>query len=252
MKKAIALLIVTFILSCTPGNTGQVTLSKGLYYNHLLVKAPKYNVRSGFDLFYVVIDPSNYKVDLLLAKDYDKSSLQMEEYLKLSHAIITINGSFFDKNYRPLGLLVKNNKLISKLRKQFDGVFYIKDSMAKIVHSNKFKYDKTISFAVQSRPRLVYKGKPMINLKRQIARRSFIGIKKNNFIVIGITENTSAYADDLAKVLALKETHGGVGCEYALNLDGGSSSQFYINYNNVKKKIGRGFAVPNAIGIFKQ
>ncbi len=253
MKTVITLFILTFILSCALGDSNShATLNKGFYYNRLIIKAPRYKVRTGFNLFYVTIDPSKYKVNLLLAKDYNKPFLNIKEYLNLSNAIMAINASFFDKSYHPLGLQVKNNKLISKVRKQFDGVFYIRKNIAKMVHSSKFRYDKKISFAIQSRPQLVDKAKPVANLKRQIARRSFIGIKNNNLIVIGITENTSAYADDLAMILALKESYGGLGCKYALNLDGGTSSQLYINYKNFKKQINGSFGIPNAIGIFKR
>ncbi|MDH4128692.1 MAG: phosphodiester glycosidase family protein [Spirochaetota bacterium] len=259
MKQLICLLIIIPLFSCyNQYKHGEfVHLDNGFSYRYLKIKNPEYAVKESFSLFYIKIDPKKYRINLLTAKDLNTDSLYIREYCKLSNALLSINASFFYSK-GPLGLQINNGKIISNLLRTKNGdlvdggVFYIANHVPMIIHTKKFVYDTNISLAIQSRPRLVHLGKVLPRLKNQIARRSFIGITRDNYIVIGVTEDGEAYADDIGKILSMEESLGGVGCEYALNLDGGSSTQFYLNYKDFQKEIKGNQQVPNALAVFKK
>ncbi|HEO66301.1 MAG TPA: phosphodiester glycosidase family protein, partial [Spirochaetes bacterium] len=138
---------------------------------------------------------------------------------------------------------------IRKLSQVDGGVFFIQDGIPEIVHTKDYTPHDGITTAFQCRPRLVHKGHIIDRLKHQIAKRTFIAITRDKKIIVGVTENSMAYAKDLATILALDTDAGGLGCEYALNLDGGSSSQLFIDYKGYTKEISGSVSVPNAITV---
>ncbi|RPJ35953.1 MAG: hypothetical protein EHM27_16455, partial [Deltaproteobacteria bacterium] len=94
-------------------------------------------------------------------------------------------------------------------------------------HTKDFLPEKNISQALQVGPRLLVGGREM-TMKRQIARRSAVGITYKNQVVLVNTENTDAYAQDLARIFWLSEEEGGLACRDAMTLDGGPSAQMYV------------------------
>jgi exopolysaccharide biosynthesis protein len=89
-------------------------------------------------------------------------------------------------------------------------------------------------------------------MKRQVARRSALGITTKNRVILLNTGDSDVYAQDLARIFHLPETQGGLECRDALALDGGPSAQMYVEYNSLKIDIPGGWGVPNGIGIFKR
>ncbi len=224
-------------------------LDEGLKIQTLEITRSNYPVKSNFKLFTIHLDPQNYQIHLSLAKDFHHEVLKAKEYSRLSRSFLSINGGFFDKQHRPLGLQIQDGERVKKLSQVDGGVFFIKNGIPEIVHTRDYVYEKNISTALQCRPRLVHKGRIIDGLKHQIAKRTFIGITRDKQIIIGVTENSEAYAKDLATVLALDTDAGGLACEYALNLDGGSSSQLFMEYKDYTKDISGSIAVPNAITV---
>ena len=88
-------------------------------------------------------------------------------------------------------------------------------------------------------------------MKRQIARRSAVGITYKNQVILVNTEDTDAYAQDLARIFWLSEDEGGLGCRDAMTLDGGPSAQMFVEYKSLKIDIPGGWGVPNGLGVFK-
>ncbi len=138
--------------------------------------------------------------------------------------LLAVNASFFTPEGTPLGLIIDQGKEIQKLRKVDWGVFSItKDGVPRIVHTDEFKKDEKIDVAIQSGPRLVVSGRPL-KLKPQIARRTAVCIDAQKRVVLIVTEQ-GILLQDFADLLATPTGEGGLGCQYALNLDGGSSTQ---------------------------
>jgi uncharacterized protein YigE (DUF2233 family) len=79
--------------------------------------------------------------------------------------------------------------------------------------------------AIQAGPRLVVNGK-VPKLKSEISQKTAIGINRKGEVIL-LTTLYPFSVNELAKLMAKPESKGGLGCRYALNLDGGSSSQLY-------------------------
>lgn len=180
------------------------------------------------------IDPARYKLKSVLAKNTVNDSTAFVANLgKASNALIAINGGYFSVQGSPLGLRLSNYKVLSR-RKNISwwGIFYIQDHIPYLSASNQFTFNKNISFAIQAGPRLLVDGN-IPKLKEGLAARSALGITRDNKIIIAITDGLSLSLTQWAKVLKK------IGCHYALNLDGGTSSQLYV------KMEGLNFQIPN-------
>jgi exopolysaccharide biosynthesis protein len=89
-------------------------------------------------------------------------------------------------------------------------------------------------------------------MKKQVARRSALGVTAKNQVILLTTEDTDVYAQDLARIFHLPESRGGLECRDAMALDGGPSTQMYAEYKDLKIDIPGGWGVPNGVGVFKR
>ncbi|MDO8957066.1 MAG: phosphodiester glycosidase family protein, partial [Deltaproteobacteria bacterium] len=165
-------------------------------------------------------------------------------------ALAAINGGFFLPDYRPLGLLIIDGRETNPLRQTDWGIFLIQANRPRIIHTKEFQNEGTISQALQVGPRLVVNGREL-RLKKQLAKRSAVGITFKNQIILLNSEDTDVYAQDLARIFHLPESEGGLECRDALTLDGGPSAQMYAEYKSLKIDLPGGWPVPNGIGVFK-
>ncbi|HYB20859.1 MAG TPA: phosphodiester glycosidase family protein, partial [Thermodesulfobacteriota bacterium] len=108
-----------------------------------------------------------------------------------------------------------------------------------------------VSQALQVGPRLVVNGR-QLQMKKQVARRSAVGISTKKQVILLNTEDTDIYAQDLARIFYLPESQGGLECSDALTLDGGPSAQMYADYKSLKIDIAGGWGIPNGIAVFKK
>jgi len=163
-------------------------------------------------------------------------------------ASLAVNGGFFLDDFTPLGLLVSEGRELNPLRRADWGVFFVRDGVARIVHRRDFVPDETIEFAVQSGPRLVVDGAPL-TFKPQVARRTALGIDGAGRVFLLVTEGAMLLAE-LADFLRRPVAEGGLACQFALNLDGGSSSQLHFTHGDRRITVSGAARVANAIGVF--
>lgn len=200
-------------------------LAPGLKYTEL---HPYPNYRNK-KLHAFQIDLSNYKLSSQLASHHHQKTIFINRSTIKPNALITINGGFFMPNFKLLGLRINNGKILSPLKNiSWWGVFVTQNNRAQIVSQQKYHYSSDISFAIQAGPRLIINGN-IPKLKDGIAQRSALGITKNGKVIIAITENLSLTTRELAKIMKKSQAQGGLACNNALNLDGGSSSQLYAH-----------------------
>jgi len=197
------------------------------------------------------IDPERFHLKVIDSRAFGAERMEIKALARKTQALAAVNGGFFLPDYRPLGLLIVDGREANPLRKTDWGIFLIQDNRPRIIHTKEFQSEKTISQALQVGPRLVVDGKEM-RLKKQAARRSAIGVTFKNQVVLLNTEETEAYAQDLARIFRLPESEGGLECRDALALDGGPSAQMYAEYKTLKIDIPGGWAVPNGVGVFKR
>jgi len=205
-------------------------------------RKPRYaQIAPGVEFSRYVVSPFRYRVFArahVLRVDISVASLGLvspgngrfpvREMVRKAGALGGVNGQFFDENDTVLGLQVSGGKQLSAYRKTDGGVFIIDASGAALVHSLKFNPGRKVDFAVQCRPRLVVDGKPM-KLKAQSARRTAIGVDEKGRVILAVTSGQPFRADNFARLLASLPSEGGLGCRDALNLDGGGSSQMYLD-----------------------
>jgi uncharacterized protein YigE (DUF2233 family) len=192
-----------------------------------------------------------FQVRVLDTRVYGVGWMDIRALAKKTGALAAINGGFFTPEYRPLGLMIMDGKEIHPLRKADWGVFYVQDNQARIIHTTEFQNNRNITQALQVGPRLVVNGREL-QMKKQVARRSAVGVTKKNQVILLNTDDTEVYAQDLARIFHLPESEGGLECRDAMVLDGGPSAQMYAEYKSLKIDIPGGWGVPNGIGVFKR
>lgn len=216
LRTLCAILITNFAIPPVFADNWQV-LAPGISYrdldNHLLAPWSHTHVFR--------INLKSNQLDLVMANDLSQPHASIDEFAHHSHALIGINGGFFDEKYNPLGLRVSNKAEHNPLKRiSWWGIFYIKNKTPHISSLMAYDSHEPIDFAVQSGPRLIIDGH-IPSLKPGRAERTALGITANGQVIILVTENTPITTTDLAKIMRSAPLH----CVNALNLDGGSSSQ---------------------------
>lgn len=174
------------------------------------------------------VDLTKNQLELVTAKTLAMKNASADQFAEQTKALLSINGGFFDREFRPLGLRINNKKLENPLKRiSWWGIFYIKNKQAHITNVTHFHQDENIEFAVQSGPRLIIKGK-IPSLKKGIADRSALGITPQGKVILLVSTNAAMTTNDLAHLMKSSP----LGCTDAINLDGGSSSQLYAHINS--------------------
>lgn len=234
MPKALKNIIIfklIFVLNCicfiSNVNAWQ-TISPGIEYQDISEKSIINLTNTHIHAFKINLKTN--KISLAFANELDKEPSFVENYAKKHSAIIAINGGFFDKSSHPLGLRVNNYKLYNPIKNiSWWGVFSISNNKPRINPIANFKIHENISFAVQSGPRLIING-TIPKLKPGYAERTALGITDSDKLIIVVTQNTPITTTELAKIMRDPPLN----CKNALNLDGGSSSQLFVNTLNFK------------------
>ena len=139
------------------------------------------------------------------------------------------NGGYFDPDYAPIGLLMSDGKIIAPLQraKLITGVLAASPREVQILRVREFSRQRKFNAAVQCGPFLVDLGRSVRGLeKTRTARRTFAAVGSVNRAALGFCSDVSLL--ELAKILATTRLADDFRIERALNLDGGSSSAFWV------------------------
>lgn len=101
---------------------------------------------------------------------------------------------------------------------------------------------------IQAGPRLIVGGVPP-KLKKEASPKSAIGIDKQGRVILAATLGRVDISD-LAELLARPPNKGGLGLIQALNLDGGSSTQFFLHSGDRQIYLPGLTKVPVGLGVF--
>ena len=188
------------------------------------------------------------KLTLVSAKDLQVNNASTDQFAQFNKGLISINGGFFDQNFKPLGLRINNYTLSNPLKQiSWWGVFYVKNNKAYISSARYFTHTKNIEFAIQSGPRLLINGR-IPALKTGIADRTALGITAKGKIIFLVSTNAAMTTDELAHLLRSPPLN----CSDAINLDGGSSSQIYAHIDSFQINV-HGFSnISDAIVVEKR
>lgn len=196
------------------------------------------------------IDPKLYSFGVVKADQFGKGGMTAKEFLKESGSIIAINGGFFTPEYKSLGLLINKGKIVNPIKQtSWWSVFYIRGETPEIVHSGRFSVEAGIDMAIESGPRLLVNGF-VPKLKKSYAERSAVCITNDKKVVLVATENIVIEPDVFAEILKSSNKDGGLSCNTALNLDGGSSTQIYADIGDFSLSVAGSKTVANSIVVF--
>jgi uncharacterized protein YigE (DUF2233 family) len=237
------------MIGAFPSSAFWQSVDEGFEFQTLQLASPPYE--SIFQLQVLRVDPKKFEVRVIDSRAFGSDRLAIKALAQKTGALAAINGGFFTPDWKPLGLLIADGLEVNPLRRTDWGIFIIQDGQPRIIHTNEYRYEKSISQALQVGPRLVVEGQE-VRLKKQAARRSAIGITYGHQVVFLNTDHTEAYAQDLARIFRLPESQGGLECRDAMSLDGGPSAQMFVDYKHLKLQIPGGWGIPNGIGIFQR
>lgn len=185
-----------------------------------------------------------------------KQKAHVKEIANKLKAVAGINANFFDPKGKPLGLiLTAKNSINNKIQKGgqlLNGIFFVKNNIPGILNRTNFNSTGS-SLAFQAGPIMHQAGRVVtFNSPSQTSRRSGIAITKTGEIVLFATllRFPGASLEDIQKVLS----RTGLEITDSLNLDGGSSSQFFIAPRATLEEISisGGDEVPTALLILEK
>lgn len=199
-------------------------------------------------------DPKRVRFSLLLASDgQGKARLsRAEEMARRFGQLAVINCSYFDQHDRILGYHQRYGHVLSERAEGgvFTGFFYW-DGVRAGLKSRDEPLPKDVPVLFQAGPRLVWEGTAIAGLdKIERAARSGLAVDQQGRVTLFVFPATSQVTlAELPALLSRPVSEGGVAAWRALNLDGGSSTQFTLRSRNRTISL-PGFApVPAFLGI---
>lgn len=154
----------------------------------------------------------------------------LAEAMTQEHALAGVNGGYFDPQAAPVGLLISAGKKIARLStaRLLSGVLLATPKRVDIVRPSHFKMSGQIENAVQCGPLLLERGSAVAGLNdTRPARRTFAAVNENGSTgALGLCSAVSLA--QLGRILCLTNVAGEQKFVRALNLDGGSSSAFWV------------------------
>lgn len=145
-----------------------------------------------------------------------------------SDAVAGVNGGYFQLDGTPVGLLISDNRTIHQFEtaKLLSGVVFVRDGKPGLVRSSRFPRFKEVSQAIQCGPFLVEGGRALSGLNNdRSAPRTFVFEGSNSVWGFGICRSVTLA--EMGQILSMSNLLGRTSIISALNLDGGSSTQFW-------------------------
>jgi len=188
---------------------------------------------SDITLVVISIKPNAFKFVVA----YSNPPKTVQEFHEAAQGcILTINGGYWDDDYKPTDLCISNGKLIKGINKANGhyGLFAVTKNNRVILrdlHEKSLAEGELNTFqqAIKSGPHVIRNRKPIFNKSsKTIHQRSIIGRDNQGRIIIVQTRTGRATYDRMAELLSRPE----LGIVNAFNLDGGPSTGFYLTYKD--------------------
>jgi uncharacterized protein YigE (DUF2233 family) len=157
---------------------------------------------------------------------------ELEDVMATGNFLAGVNGGYFDPDYRPIGLLIVDGKIVTPLQKArlLSGVLSSTGKKLQISRVAEFSINSKPDAAIECGPMIVDAGKSVKGLEStKSARRSFAAVTAGDKAAIGFCSDVTLA--DLSAILAAIVIPD-FKIQRALNLDGGSSSAFWFKRAN--------------------
>ncbi|MBF0104675.1 MAG: phosphodiester glycosidase family protein [Deltaproteobacteria bacterium] len=247
-KKIKTALLIAVLLFIVPPNMARAdswqTLDKGLEYQTIPLNTPQTGINTRLHVLKINLNK------LVIKPVYSSTNLSAKNLAIKSGALAVINANFFDETGKVLGLVKKDGAVINpKKNISWWSVLCFRNNKAEIIQSSHVK-EGYCHQAFQAGPRLVAGG-TLTKLKDEFSQKTAAGINNRGDLLLAVSEGAIPIKK-LAEIFSKKEKNGGLECPYALNLDGGSSSQMFIKSEKLNLYIPNYVKIPVGLGVFKK
>jgi uncharacterized protein YigE (DUF2233 family) len=196
-------------------------------------------------------DLRRFDLKIADARSPGRNMADAQTFLEEQHAVVAVNGTFFDDHDRPLGWLVQDGRQLNPPTHNWYSAFFVVDrpggQVARLVPSDTpLPPPESVRFALQVGPRTVVDGAPM-KLGPREAERNAICIVNPQTVILLATSGTQVEENWLAKLMARKEADGGFSCQDGMMFDGGPSTQMAIRTATRRVDVRGGWPVPNGV-----
>ena len=218
----------------------------GIVHRHLVLEDSETNESATIDLALF----STKSCTLRVIDQPAPPRSDLAQAMREKGCLAGVNGGYFDPDYAPIGLLISDGKIIAPLQraKLITGVLAASPREVKILRVHEFSRQQKFNAAVQCGPFLVDLGRSVRGLeKTRTARRTFAAVGNVNRAALGFCSNVSLA--ELAKILATTRLADDFRIERALNLDGGSSSAFWVAHESGAFSIPEQKTVRDFVGV---
>jgi exopolysaccharide biosynthesis protein len=160
--------------------------------------------------------------------------------MRQERCLAGVNGGYFDPDYAPIGLLIADGKVIAPRQRAglLTGVLAASARGVQILRIRELSAQQKADAAIQCGPFLIDLGQRVRALEAtRMARRTFVAVARTDRAALGFCSDVSL--SELAKILVTTRLADDFRTERALNLDGGSSSAFWV-----AREDGSAFSIP--------
>jgi exopolysaccharide biosynthesis protein len=155
----------------------------------------------------------------------------VDEFKQRTGAALVINGGFFDfgpqHEIRSVGLLIEKGRIKKPLSRTLSGTLLINGRQVELVATPSVVTAIGYTSGLQSKPLLVDPGNKIGMRSNDGVRvpRSAICLPDERHVTLIYAGQSGLSLFELATLLQAPTSSGGFGCDVALNLDGGPSTQ---------------------------
>jgi uncharacterized protein YigE (DUF2233 family) len=187
----------------------------------------------GWSTFELVrVDLRRFRLAVADARREGRARASVPDLLNEAGGVAAINGTFFDADDRPLGLLVSDGRQLNPVKRiSWWAVLGVYEDAGGRRADVQLTADflaqpperrAALRFALQVGPRTVVDGAPL-KLKEQSADRSAVCLRGPEEVVLVATHGAGVESNELAAWMA-----GPLGCRAGLMLDGGPSTALQV------------------------
>jgi uncharacterized protein YigE (DUF2233 family) len=208
-----------------------------------------------FGIRILVVDFDQARFGLRVVEQRTATGSHAADFLETADDVFVINGGFFEKSsgnqLSPSGLLIAGGAVVAEEHPRAgSGILYSDGARVGIAPRNALANRSALREAIQVGPLLVDPGGVKGIYKDDVERhdRSAICLRGEVFTAIAVEGGMSLF--QLADLLSLPAADGGFGCDVAINLDGGPSTQALLRAGQERRDIAGASPVQNAIVVF--
>lgn len=248
--------IALFILVLTAAAQAEVSdfqeLEDGVEYRELKLTSPR-----PLSVLQLRCDPARVRINLLLASDLKDQlkSTTASRVAKELNQIAVFNSSYFGHQMEVLGYTERLGQVLnSDVPGGIFSAFFYWDGKRAGFKRRGESLPKDVPVLFQAGPRLVWDQQAIEGLDNEaLANRTVMTVDEQGrvgvMIIGGLARTTLA---ELPSLLMSPVELGGMNAVRALNLDGGSSTQFFLQSGGTKKSLPGRAKVPVFLGISKR